>query len=174
VRFLFRVVVSLGFAVAAGASPLLWSLSGVTFVDGSTATGSFMFDADTSSYSSIDIVTSTGSIAGSTYLFTNPALPAVGSSILAAFPTSSQGIGTLELLLQYVSALTDAGGTDALSFGAEGPCQDAACDIINSDRMVNAGEVTTNAVPEPSSVSLCLLGVVVLLVRRSLPVAAGR
>jgi hypothetical protein len=173
VRLFTGIALSLGFAAAAGASPLLWSLSGVTFTDGSTATGSFLFDADTSTYSSIDIVTSTGSIAGSTYLFTNPALPAVGSSILAAFPTSSQGIGTLELLLQYVSALTDAGGTDALSFGAKGPCQDSACDVINADRMVNAGEVTTNGVPEPSSVVLCLLGVV-LFVRRSLPAVAAR
>jgi len=133
-----------------------------------------MFDADTSTYSSIDIVTSNGSITGSTYLFTNPALPAVGPNILAAFPTSSQGIGTLELLLQYTSALTDAGGTEAILFGAEGPCQDAACDVINADRMVSAGEVTTNGVPEPGSVALCPVGIVVLWVRRSLPGVAGR
>jgi hypothetical protein len=152
-----RIVMGFGFAGLAGASPILWNLSGVTFADGGIATGSFMFDADTSSYSSIDIVTSEGSIAGTTYLDV-VAGPAVGSFILAAAPIATYGIGTESLIIQYVSALTDAGGTTPITFGAEGACQDSQCDAIGANRFVTAGAVTTNAVPEPTPVALVAVG----------------
>ncbi len=152
-----RIVIGFGFAGLAGASPILWNLSGVTLADGGVATGSFMFDADTSLYSSVDITTSGGSIAGTTYLDVVTG-PAVGSFILAAAPVASYGIGTQSFLIQYSSALTDAGGTAPITTGAEGPCQDSQCDVIDVDRFVTAGAVTTNAVPEPSSVGLFALG----------------
>lgn len=39
------------------AAPLVWTLNDVTFEDGGLATGSFTYDADTGSYSSISIQT---------------------------------------------------------------------------------------------------------------------
>jgi hypothetical protein len=154
--------------VAAGlrASPIVWSLSGVAFSDGGTATGSFTFDADTSAYSAIDIQTAGGSIPGTLYLDTDTSLPALGAFIFIAFPVASPGLGTQEFLLQFSSALTDAGGVDPASFGAEGPCVSAACDGFTGLRNVTSGSVT--AAPEPSSFALGLLGAaIVLAMRRS-------
>src|SRR5271156_6342346 len=48
-------------ALTATAGPVSWTLSGVTSL-GTTITGSFTFDADTTTYSSVDIVTTGGSI----------------------------------------------------------------------------------------------------------------
>jgi hypothetical protein len=153
-------------AVGLQASPIVWSLSGVTFSDGGTATGSFTFDADTSTYSAIDIQTAGGSIPGTLYLDTDTSLSALGAFIFIGFPVASPVIGTQELLLQFTSALTDAGGADSLSVGGEGPCADAACDGFTDLRGVTSGSVTTT--PEPSSFGLGLLGAaIVLAFRRS-------
>src|SRR5258706_4070533 len=48
-----------GFSCAQ-ASPILWTLSGVTLFDNATATGSFVYDAATPLYSSINILVSGG------------------------------------------------------------------------------------------------------------------
>ena len=44
----------------AAAVPIQWTLQNVAFNDGTTASGSFLFDADSSAYSDIAITTSTG------------------------------------------------------------------------------------------------------------------
>ena len=62
-------------AFAASATPLTWTLTGVTFVDGSTASGTFTFDADTNTYSSIDVMTTGGTAYPAetyTFLCTSP------------------------------------------------------------------------------------------------------
>ena len=43
----------------AQAAPILWTLQGVTFGGANTATGSFVFDADTLAYSDVAITTGT-------------------------------------------------------------------------------------------------------------------
>jgi hypothetical protein len=47
-------------AVDAAASPELWTLQGVLMSDGSVATGSFIFDADTVQYSSVNVSVTLG------------------------------------------------------------------------------------------------------------------
>jgi hypothetical protein len=65
------VLILIGLSLTASAAPLLWTLEGVTFAGGGTASGSFDFNADTNVYSNVDITTTTGgSVTGSTYLFT--------------------------------------------------------------------------------------------------------
>ena len=52
------------FALADG---ITWNLSGVTFDDGGAASGSFVYDAPTNTFSAIDITTTPGSaFAGAT------------------------------------------------------------------------------------------------------------
>ena len=54
---------ALGMAVAgtpAMAVPVTWDLSGVTFNDGGTASGSFVFNADTDSFVSWSITATAG------------------------------------------------------------------------------------------------------------------
>ena len=43
-------------SVSAYADPVLWTLSDAAFTNGGTATGSFVYDADTDVYSDINIV----------------------------------------------------------------------------------------------------------------------
>ena len=55
--------------MSADAAPLRWNLDGVTFPDGGSANGSFVYDADTGMYSDIGINTTAGAIlGGATYL----------------------------------------------------------------------------------------------------------
>src|SRR5258706_7531917 len=48
----------------ASADGIAWDLSGVTFDDGGTASGSFVYDATANTYSSIDIITTLGTAFG--------------------------------------------------------------------------------------------------------------
>ncbi len=58
---------SFGFARSSSAVPLLFTLTGVTFNDGATASGSFMFNPSTQTYGAFDILTAGGASAGSDY-----------------------------------------------------------------------------------------------------------
>lgn len=117
-------------AVSASAAPLVWTLQGVTFTDGGTASGSFMYDAATNTYSNVNITTTAGSVrTGATYHFVAgpPNSPdsnfflqlTIGSGILTGTPAFS---------LVFPSAgLTASGGTVAVTFGLEALCSDAVC-----------------------------------------------
>jgi hypothetical protein len=65
-RLIFLIALVLFSATQADAVPLTWNLSGVTFLDGGTATGSFTFDADaaTAGVLSAPIITVTGGATG--------------------------------------------------------------------------------------------------------------
>jgi len=56
------------------AAPVTWSLQNVSFDDGAVATGTFIFDADSNQYSSIDVTVSGGAsdIGGFGTLSTDP------------------------------------------------------------------------------------------------------
>ena len=56
--------------VNAHAIPGVWTLDNVVFDDGGIATGSFVYDADLSNYSDVDITTTDGAdLMGSHYLY---------------------------------------------------------------------------------------------------------
>src|SRR5262245_28040283 len=62
------VLASLGFARSGYATPMLFTLTGVTFNDAATATGSFVFDPTTGNFGTFLITTTTSvSNTGSTY-----------------------------------------------------------------------------------------------------------
>ncbi|MEP7354005.1 MAG: hypothetical protein ABI824_12310, partial [Acidobacteriota bacterium] len=55
------VMMTLG-SPTVGAAPITWYLQGVTFADGGTASGSFVYDATTNVYSGVNVsVTATSS-----------------------------------------------------------------------------------------------------------------
>lgn len=68
------------FPACAMASPILWTFNNVTFIDGGTMTGSFVYDPDTSTESDVDIYTSDGSWYGNTETGTQYTSP--GGSIV--------------------------------------------------------------------------------------------
>lgn len=154
-------------ASADGAS---WTLSGVTFNDSGTASGSFSYNALTNTYSSIDITTSATSVfAGATY-----------TSLSGVFGSSSSGAllgasgdltNTALLYLLFDLDLTNSGGTVPVTTGGfllgsvEGTCGNAGCTLSTPLRFVTAGDVvgTPVSTPEPSALLLLSIGLVTLL-----------
>ena len=159
----------------ARAVPVLWTLSGVTFDDGATASGSFVFDADTVVYSDIDITTTDGAtLTGATYAFDHPGFPNNPALIIvaAALPLAA---GVHAMNLSYSAPLTNAGGIVPLgtvfgAFGIEGLCATAGCFGVDPFRQPNAGELHGTVVEAPEPVTLLLLspGLALIALRRSL------
>ena len=169
----------IGLSAAASAGPILWTFSGATLTDGGTITGSFDFDADTNTYSNVNVVTTPGSLlSGSVYSFvcgqdvascTGVTPNSAEVLLLASNATDQTGLPALALFFTGIggvppAGLTDAGGTidisnTSLSVGAaqEAPCSDAACAAPGSPaRFTTAGDVV--GTPEPSTWGLLAAG----------------
>ena len=148
--------------MATQAAPIQWTLNNVTFSDQSTATGSFIFDADTSTYSSVSITTSA---AGTVYT-TNELSPfpfgvdATGVSLVDNF-VPNDNLGKPIVNFDFLSPLTNAGGVVGLLVGFpgfEGECSAADCGSGSILRQIVTGSVNGVAVPEPGSITLLGLG----------------
>ena len=98
-------------APSVSANPILWNLVGVTFDDGGTASGSFVYDADTNTYSNISITTTAGSaFGGATYTLINDVADgptASGIYLVTSVPATP---GMPGLIMGFLN-LTNAGGT---------------------------------------------------------------
>lgn len=112
----------------AAASPVEWKLSGVTFDDGGTAAGTFVFDVDTNKIISYNVAVS----GGNTTTF-----PAIMYAASSAVPTSfniagassiaaNQKQGTRFLLLVTKTKLTNAGGSVELDPTRSHECYNCA------------------------------------------------
>lgn len=136
-------------AGAVQATPVTWTLQGVTFSDGATASGWFTYDADAHVSTAFNLSTSNGPDLGAytydtttSHFFDNPYLP----SSVSWFSNT----GTPYLSLLAVAPLTNAGGTLALSGNSY------ECDNCMNFRTVTSGMISS--VPEPTSYSLLLAG----------------
>jgi len=167
---LVSLLLSVLLPLTSEAAPLRWHLQGVVFADGATMEGSFTFDADTNTYSDIDVVTGAGlaSIAGGTETAAVPGIGYDRISIRLPIPPSPeivyvddaeqdvlQGTGIVEL--SFRSPLTNAGGEVALA-GTSGPpvpsgfagelfCpppQNYPCEGTVRVRLLERGVVTTH------------------------------
>lgn len=162
----------LGFSQPASATPLTWNLVGVTFDDGGTATGSYVFDADTGIFSAISIVTSPDPALGRGTTYGVPT--GIGSATFFDTITSFPAAGKDRLLFDLVAPMTNAGGLIAINLGAGIPDLETTCpdDVCGSPgpgtRLIETGSISTRvtAVPEPST--LLLLGSGALVLRRRL------
>lgn len=146
----------------ASADGITWTLTGVTFNDTSTASGSFDYNATTNTYSAIDISTT-----AATYTGLNSAF---GSSSTGMSLGSNGDLTDTALLLLYFGVdLTNSGGTVPLvtgvvDGGAEGTCNNSDCSDSAESRYITAGEVfSIVSTPEPSVLSLLGMGLVALL-----------
>jgi hypothetical protein len=166
--------------VNASATPVLWNLNAtVTGASASgTATGSFVYDADTNTYSSVAITTtlpvgsfSTNDIAGLAH--NNQVLELIDNFVLGA------NAGKPVALLFFNPALTNLGGS-ASPTGFTGICEDVNCIVIdlqippNPAGMTVGGSVqgqltgtpVVSTVPEPTTLVLCSAGLIGAGVRR--------
>ena len=100
------------FTTAALADPVVWTLNGVTTNDGKTVTGSFTYDANTNTYSAINI-TSTGGVGPFTAIAPAPA----SSAGTALFIQTPAGVGQNGIVFSTGNK-TNAGGTLTITTGA--------------------------------------------------------
>lgn len=183
---IFMIVLLAAFATTAPAAPLTWTLQGVTFDDGATASGSFVHDAATGQYSDIviDVTPPFEPWWESRYAFacTSCALqPPSATAVVLLAETPASGLdGAQALELTFGTALTDSGGTVVLGSGMESLCADSTCTAFGEfSRNVSTGSVTapvppaaSAAVPVPSlspTMSLILAAMLMLAVFRASP-----
>jgi hypothetical protein len=158
-------------AAAANAEPLTWTLVDVTSL-GSSITGSFVYNANTDVFSSIDITTSGGTVIPSE-TWTNKASFGSFNCCLALVDTSSSnetGANTLNLVWTP-AFMTDAGGKIPISFTQQGTCNVPNCSgfFPYPGEPANNYDVTgyiyapVTEVPEPSTYGLMAIGALALM-----------
>ena len=174
------LVLALATFAQAAAPNVTYTLVGITMSDGAVASGSFVFNAGTNTYSSISITTSGGTVfTGQTYTAVAPSQLSFVSGSAVEFvpnPSLSNFTGTPVLVLLFSPALTSAGGTSTLTSSYEGTCLNAACTGPGpTERPFTAGAVTSTpvstSVPAMSLFGLAFLAVLLagssmLLLRR--------
>ena len=180
-RLFLTVITLIALSFYASASPITWTLNGVTFSSGATATGSFVFDADTLTFSDIDVVfTPAGGVPVLTFTYlcttsqctpwidghNGPFLTVASSNDLSGLP--GLWIGTPESLGAPGpdDPMTDSGGTIPLSGTNAYTYEATIADSIWSDTVQQppdfavAGDITAS--PEPASVLLCGMAVALM------------
>lgn len=171
------------------AAPITWSLFGVTLDDGGVASGTFVYDADTNTFSAVNIITTGGGQPGAAYtqiggVYGGAGLP-VAADRVGVLTLSGPGVGQRNLNLQLVSGMTNAGGLIVIRptsvFSAEVTCADAPCATPGAPlRGVSAGAVTSFPLP-PATIptlgewalilfGLTLAGMATVTVMRRYPV----
>jgi hypothetical protein len=111
-------------SVASADSGQTWTLTDVISTDGSTASGSFDYNAVTGLYSDINVVTTLGSaFSGASYSVVDDGLYSANELVIMA--NNSYAEGTPVLSLDFSPGLTSAGGADFF-IAFEGPCN-AGC-----------------------------------------------
>jgi MYXO-CTERM domain-containing protein len=112
---------------SARAEPVTWFLQGLTFNDGGTASGSFVYDASTNTFSAINLVTTAGTTrAGSSY----GASTGVGQATVADFLDPALPVIDLvseRFLLYLLAPMTNAGGTIGIEEAQELTCLTFEC-----------------------------------------------
>ena len=168
--------------VSAGAGPITWTLNGVIFSDGGTASGSLTFDPDAGTacsggtspcgvFSAVNIVTTIGaSLTGNTYSFvcgqdvaTCNGVSPDSSEVLLLTSNAANQTGLQAFALFFTpgggppAGLTDAGGLIGLvGNGLEGTCSNSACSQpVPPIRTIITGGI---AAPEPTSWGMLLAG----------------
>ena len=139
---------------AALADPILWTLNNVTFSDGGTASGSFIYDADFNTYSAINIETTPGTerLSGATYIQLSNEFVSNDTRVVVLTAAGSVTGASLLLLPYYGTPLTNAGGTVVLTIpiSAEGTCINTPCTNVPVDlRETNSGSLVGVALPAP-------------------------
>lgn len=152
---------------SADAVPVVWQLNGVTFADGGTASGSFVYDASTNTYGSVNITTTPGTTitTGATLLYVSPGFAPSSTAFLAGASNAPNLTGTRAFFLVFASPLSNAGGLVSLAGSQEASCANATCSSpVAPTRFTNAGSLNGTATsPVPALSAWALLATGLLL-----------
>ena len=169
---IFTACVLLASALSTTAAPINWVLQDVVFQDGGLATGGFTFDAETNSYSDINIIRTAGLAPGganalaheaATFTQVSPASSVTPGASFTIFTTdAADQSGALFFQLFFDTALSDAGavtGLNAIGTGT-GRCASATCNSVQAGQavLISAGSVAPAPVPLPASAAFLALG----------------
>lgn len=143
----------------ANAALIQWDFS-ATFPDASTASGSFVFDSVNTTFSDVSIITTAGTFPALTYSFANPLS---GAGFLAAHdPADGPDFTGDPVLRIFPSApLFFADPSSTLNIARIDTCFNMSCELIEfSDQFVREATLrgTLLSVPEPTSLSILILG----------------
>ena len=182
------IAFTVGGVLPVSATPLTWNIN-VSLEDGTSATGSFVFDAATTNFSNLSLTTSGGTIVPSinTWVFnTVSPLGEQNAGIFTGFQavdsagTNLVGAHAIDLFGVGIGLMTDAAGTLNLNHLDGGTCKTADCAFIDFQFPIafsGTGTFTANAVtdvPEPLTASIFGLGIAGMIAvrRKSAPLSA--
>jgi hypothetical protein len=148
VRAAFAAAILAAAAMPAQAVPITYHLQDVSFDDGTNATGSFAYDADTGRASDWNIRTFDGTLSAFTYNSGSVFSNLFYNNSLLFYPAG----GGRYLNFTFDSALTNAGGTYAL----RGDRMSYECNNCGTARYIDGGSVSSAEVPEPATAFLML------------------
>ncbi len=160
IRGIVFALAALAFAGNLSAAAVNWTLVGVDFDTDfnyggplTGLTGSFVYDADTNTFSSVSITGNNGLLTGVVF---------AGQSnlqVVAAGGPDLTGLGFAAIVLADV--MTNDGGTVAIQAVYSGTCANSGCDRFDTaDAVTSRGSVVgTAGTPEPSSVLMAASGV---------------
>ena len=141
-RLLVATALVLSLGVVEARADHVFTLSGVTFDDGGTATGTFTTNDALSSLVSFDITTSPGTNIGFEYTPVTADSSSTALPFILVLNTPPALDNILELTFTNLSA---AGAPITIS------TNDSFEQTLNARRVVVSGQVVAAAVPEPSS-----------------------
>jgi len=146
-----------GFGNSVTAIPLTWNVN-ATFNDSSTLTGSYVYDADTSIYSSWNLTTTAGDLVGRNYNPGNSIDYYVSPSSFLFFDSS---LSSYSIHATLTNPMTNMGGVINLSNVSEcDPSLAFVSGYICFRSRYGEGTVTADIIetPEPTTLSLMGLG----------------
>lgn len=145
------LVLTLACLSNASAFPVTWTLSGVTFTDGGTASGYFVYDADTNTFSEGSISVAGGNTATFAPVTYGGPWNQLTVNAQNGFYSWRPGFGIY--LWIDTAGLSDSGGTVALS------TQSYECTNCGSIRYVSAGNVVGTPTPNFTSAAAATFAV---------------
>ena len=153
------LAISVALSAPVQASIIDWTLEGVTFDDGGTASGTFSTDSSTGDIVSYDITTTAGStlLVGTVY---DPSTAGAGNNEIGPNSFLLQTFVRPYINLTLLNPLTSP-GIDPIVIGTYQTSDSAKsyeCDNCFPIRLVATGEATSFPVPEPSTWATMLVG----------------
>jgi hypothetical protein len=145
-KFLLSIITFFA-AAAVNATPVEWSIDALVFDDGGTGSGTFTYDADTNTYSNIDILTTAGTESdGAPYMSVIDFAPN-DSDFLAVMVYPLEGSHSLEL--SFATSLTNGGGIITIDGLGESLCGQECMYPALRLRDISSGQIS--AVPVPAA-----------------------